>query len=97
MEKENNILEGLKKYFEETPREQVLKDWEEAGKMSEGVNSPSVTEYMEFVKSMNKIDEKTCPPRSGSCPMMYMYIKPGQTVICSSCGRNCQSSSPSYL
>ena len=33
------ILDKLKKYFDKTPREQVLKDWEEATK---NVDSPTI-------------------------------------------------------
>jgi len=34
---------------------------------------------------------KICPPKFGGCPMMFRYIPPGETVICSSCGKTCRS------
>lgn len=37
-----------------------------------------------------------CPPMFGGCPMIFMYIAPGSSAKCSSCGRMCQSSSPVF-
>jgi hypothetical protein len=36
------ILDKLKKYFDETPREQVLKDWEETKEATKNVDSPTI-------------------------------------------------------
>ena len=43
------MLENLIKYLEETPKEQIQKDWDAAMKESVGVESPSIGE---FLKSM---------------------------------------------
>lgn len=91
-----DIVQGFKEYLENTPREQVLKDWEEAGKKTEGVQGPTVKEYLDFVKKQNQI-EKPCPPRRKTCPMTYMYIPAGQTIICGECNRVCHGSTPVYL
>lgn len=94
-----NIVDGLKEYFENTPREQVLKDWEEAGKKTEGVQGPTIQQYLDFVKKTNQkhLYEKPCPPRGKTCPMTYMYIPAGQSVICGECNRVCYGSTPVYL
>lgn len=43
-----NLYEQLKKYFEETPKEQLDKDWEELKHWNE--IGPSADEYIESVK-----------------------------------------------
>ncbi|MDA9272145.1 hypothetical protein N9Q05_02015 [bacterium] len=43
------LLENLKKYFEETPREQVLKDWQEAEEKTKDIESPTVEEFMLYI------------------------------------------------
>lgn len=43
------LLENLKKYFEETPREQVLKDWEQAEEETKDIESPTVEEFMLYI------------------------------------------------
>jgi len=40
------ILDKLKKYFEETPREQVLKDWEETKEATKNVDSPTIEQFL---------------------------------------------------
>lgn len=42
----SNMLDDLKKYFAETPREKVLKDWEETKKATRGVRSMHVNEFI---------------------------------------------------
>lgn len=46
MEAKNKALELLKKYFKETPREQILKDWSQAEKETKDIESPTVEEFM---------------------------------------------------
>ena len=43
------LLENLKKYFEETPREQVLKDWQEAEEETKDIESSTVEEFMLYI------------------------------------------------
>ena len=45
----SNLLEELKEYFENTPREQILKDWEST-KEYEGVG-PTTDEFLTSVYS----------------------------------------------
>jgi len=40
--------------------------------------------------------ENSCPPKSGSCPLMFYCIPAGQSVECSACGKTVQSSSPMF-
>ncbi len=40
------ILDKLKKYFDETPREQVLKDWEETKEATKNVDSPTIEQFL---------------------------------------------------
>lgn len=40
------MLEKLKKYFRETPREEIDKAWEKAVREKEGVDSPTVEEFL---------------------------------------------------
>lgn len=42
------ILEGLKKYFKNTPKKKLEKDWEEVKDLNE--ISPDVSEYFKFYK-----------------------------------------------
>ncbi|MBS7787654.1 hypothetical protein KIH23_10125 [Flavobacterium sp. CYK-55] len=44
----NNILEDLKSYFRETPREKVLKDWNGLDYLDEV--GPTVDEFLEISK-----------------------------------------------
>lgn len=40
-----DLYDKLKKYFDETPKEQVLKDWEET-KIYDNVNSPTIEQFL---------------------------------------------------
>jgi hypothetical protein len=40
------ILDKLKKYFDKTPREQVLKDWEETKEATKNVDSPTIEQFL---------------------------------------------------
>lgn len=40
------MLKKLKEYFDKTPREQVLRDWEETCKKTEGIISPTIGEFL---------------------------------------------------
>lgn len=40
------MLEALKDYFRNTPREQVLKDWAETKEATKNVNSPTIIEFL---------------------------------------------------
>jgi hypothetical protein len=51
---EPTMVDKLKEYFKNTPKEQVQKDWEESCKATEGINSPTVDELIEAQKSFNK-------------------------------------------
>jgi hypothetical protein len=53
-EEEPTMVDKLKEYFKNTPKEQVQKDWEESCKATEGINSPTVDELIEAQKSFNK-------------------------------------------
>lgn len=46
------ILQQLKKYFEETPRDVIEKEWNEYDKFNE--IGPKVTEYLEYVEKIRK-------------------------------------------
>lgn len=67
----SDILKELKKYFAETPREQVLKDWAEAGEATIGIKSPAVKEFLEFNHQFRSI-----PPEEimNSRSMAYEFI-----------------------
>lgn len=47
----STLLENLKKYFAETPREQVLKDWESSKKFDKV--GPTVKEFIDNQKTFN--------------------------------------------
>lgn len=47
---EQSLLESMKEYFEKTPKKQVQKDWEEILKETEGINSPTINEFLEAQK-----------------------------------------------
>ena len=40
-----DLYDKLKKYFNETPKEQVLKDWKET-KIYDNVNSPTIEQFL---------------------------------------------------
>lgn len=52
------LVDNLRKYFKETPQEQIEKDWEEV----EHLNNvgPSVDKYLEYIQECeNYIDRRT--------------------------------------
>ena len=53
---ENNFLEGLEKYFKETPQEKILEDW----KKSESMDNVGIT-VDEFLKRIKKNITKKMP------------------------------------
>ena len=48
------ILDKLKKYFDETPREQVLKDWEEIKEATKDVDSPTIEQFLLYGVSQQR-------------------------------------------
>ena len=43
-----SMLERLKEYFDNTPREEIEKAWEQVKKECEGVDSPTVDEFLKL-------------------------------------------------
>lgn len=41
----DSILDRLKEYFKNTPREQVLKDWAKVKEATKNMNSPTIHEF----------------------------------------------------
>jgi len=58
---EPTMVDKLKYYFENTPKEQIDKDWEESCKKTEGINSPTVDEFIkaqeQFIKQETTLEE----------------------------------------
>ncbi|TDD78408.1 hypothetical protein [Flavobacterium caseinilyticum] len=52
----NNILEDLKKYFQDTPQEQIMKDWAETEKFDKV--GPSIEEFLTKTKLYFKLEEE---------------------------------------
>ncbi len=52
MENKSNLLQQLKEYFENTPREVIEKEWHEYDKYNE-IN-PKVNEYLEYVNNIRQ-------------------------------------------
>ena len=52
------LLENLKKYFEDTPREQILKDWQQAGEETKDIESPTVEEFMLYIVGSTSCEHK---------------------------------------
>ncbi len=51
--------------------------------------------YKIFGKGNKKIvaePEKTCPPKTGGCPMMFYCIPNGETRVCPACDKLCKGS-----
>lgn len=73
------LLENLKKYFEETPREQILKDWEQAEEETKDIETPTVEEFMLYIVGspfycVSEIEgRKLC---SEQCEHCAEYYKP---------------------
>ena len=77
--------ELLREYFKNTPREQVLKDWESTAHLDD-VNSPKVSELFEDEEEENngwiKIQsEKDLPIKNIDC---FCLSKNGDILICNS-------------
>jgi len=65
------MINKLKEYFENTPKEQILKDWEEVKEMTKDVNSPTIEQFllnniMSSVCNCGRMNR--CGERSGFCP-----------------------------
>ena len=59
MEEKSNLLQQLKDYFDNTPREVIEKEWHEYDKYNE--ISPKVNEYLEYVNNIRQPKyPKTC-------------------------------------
>jgi hypothetical protein len=52
-----DLYDKLKKYFDETPKEQVLKDWEET-EIYDNVDSPTVEQFL--LHSVSQRSELYC-------------------------------------
>lgn len=76
----NEILDKLKKHFNETPREEILKGWQEA-KKNAPKNSPKIKDFLN-----QKCLHDTCPSCNGTgvkengLPCIHMIACP-----CSKC------------
>ena len=46
-QKQWTMLDELKKYFDETPREKILKDWQEVEKECSNIESPLISDFIE--------------------------------------------------
>jgi hypothetical protein len=55
MENKPNLLQQLKKYFDNTPREIIEKDWKEIEYLNE--IGPDVDEYLECVKKYRQSNQ----------------------------------------
>ena len=51
---EPNLMDRLKDYFNNTSKEQIQKDWEDSNKQTEGINSPTVDEFIKAQSQFNK-------------------------------------------
>jgi hypothetical protein len=47
---EFNMVDELKEYFKNTPEDKIQSDWDETCKQTEGIDSPTVSEFMEAQK-----------------------------------------------
>ena len=52
----NNILEDLKKYFQDTPQEQIMKEWAETEKYDKV--GPSIEEFLIKTKLYFKLEDE---------------------------------------
>lgn len=57
MEKKNNLVEELKEYFDNTPREQILKDWEKTSVYDSG--NVTADKFINFLEQRRKVIEST--------------------------------------
>ena len=56
MEEKLSVSESLEKYFNETPQEQLDKDWEELKHWND--IGPDANEYIEFCKRLGENDNE---------------------------------------
>lgn len=56
-----NMLEALKKYFVETPREKVLEDWAKTKEATKGIKSPTIGEFLDYNKSYTNFLQSLSP------------------------------------
>lgn len=76
------ILDKLKKYFETTPREQVLKDWEETKENTKNINSPTVKQFLLY-----NVSRQSEQLESGKTCMMCRKEKENDGhTCCEDCG-----------
>jgi ribonucleotide reductase beta subunit family protein with ferritin-like domain len=47
----NKILEELDNYFKNTPKKEIEATWAKVEKKCEGIDSPTIEEYMEFLNN----------------------------------------------
>lgn len=52
----NNVLEDLKKYFKNTPREKVMRDWAEAKRLAPK-GGPKMKDFIQVLKYYHKPNE----------------------------------------
>ena len=57
MEKKNNLVEELKEYFDNTSREQILKDWEKTSVYDSG--NVTADKFINFLEQRRKVIEST--------------------------------------
>ena len=74
-----NLVENLKKYFEETPKEKQLADWDSL-KHLDNVG-PTVEEFLQNTHSVEKIMVLHCPKDGGE----VLYWKDKDKFVCSTC------------
>lgn len=55
----STLLEDLKRYFAETPREKVLADWARSKEATKGVKSPTVDEFINYHKKFHEFKSLT--------------------------------------
>jgi len=75
---EPTMVDKLKEYFKNTPKERVQKDWEESCKATEGINSLTVDELIEAQKSFNK--QKTLEEAAKDTTQKYINEREKQTA-----------------
>jgi len=51
---QETLVDRLKNYFKKTSIEQAQKDWDEAGRQTKGIDSPTVAELLDAQKEFNK-------------------------------------------
>jgi hypothetical protein len=84
---EYNMVDKLKEYLNNTPKEQVQKDWDESCKQVKGVVSPTIEEFIEAQTRFNKQetleealindlnDKRVCKLTDMPEDMFYLYRK----------------------